>query len=80
MKPETFYARIYGNNEDEYQDLFVYLGCEDAEVIDCEIKIPIMINPSHIRADVQEWLREVSDKWLGDLKFETLVTKPILAP
>lgn len=65
---KTFTADIYETGE-IMQSVFCYITDEDEDTCDVEIKIPLYIQPSSIRSDVQEWLREVSDKSLGNLKF-----------
>lgn len=79
MKPITFTADIYETDQ-IMQTVICYLGCEDDDVCDVEIKMPLYIKPSAIRSDVQEWLREVSDKRLGDLKFELAPQNSYIAP
>lgn len=75
-----FVATIFGGTEEEQQSVFCYVVAEDDDTCDIEIKMPLYVNPSAIRSDVQTWLWEVVDKRLGNLKFELAPQNVMIAP
>lgn len=75
---DTFAATIYGASESEKQDVFVYINYITDDIADCQIKMPLFVNPSALRSDVQTWLWDYnSDLKLGDL---TLAPNKFSAP
>lgn len=81
MKPETFYARIFGRNEDDFQDVFVYIHEVEDNTAYCEIKIPLMIEPTCLRGDVETWLWEHDfGLRLGKLEYQMYPQQTYIAP
>lgn len=66
---KTFTARIFDSSEQIFQDVIVYPLFLDGEVLDVEIKIPIYVQPSAIRDDVEAALWSEYQLTLGNLKF-----------
>ena len=66
---KTFAADIYESSNLEPQTVFVYPIHLDGEVVDCEIKMPILLKPSSIREDVEAALYSEYQLMLGNLKF-----------
>jgi hypothetical protein len=81
MKPQTFFARIFGRTEDEFQDVYGYILYEEADIADVEIKMPLFVLPSDIRTDVGEWLRDYKHcLQLGNLHFSIVPQNQLIAP
>lgn len=66
---KTFTATILETDE-IFQDVFVYPLDLEGNVLDCEIRIPIYVNPCGIRDDVSAALWSEYQLNLGNLKFQ----------
>lgn len=70
MGLKTFTARIYDFSEQIYQDVICYQWWIDDDLCDVRIKMPILVNPSDIRLDVEMALEENYNLKLGALDYE----------
>lgn len=69
MKHKTFTADIYETDQ-IMQTVIAYVTDEDAEFADVTIKIPLYIQPSALRCDVETWLGYAYNLKLGYMTYE----------
>lgn len=65
---KTFTATIFETDQ-IFQDVIIYPTHLDGDVLDVEIKMPLLVKPYALRDDVQDALRSEYNLQLGNLKF-----------
>lgn len=66
---KTFTATIFETDQ-IFQDVIVYPTFLEGDILDVEIKMPLLVKPSALRDDVQEALYSEYGLTLGNLKFQ----------
>lgn len=65
---KTFTATIFETDQ-IFQDVIVYPIFLEGDILDVEIKMPLLVKPSALRDDIQEALYREYRLTLGNLKF-----------